>query len=54
MAGGGKNSFTFHRLTNLRGEVLANADDADADDHRGDPHDANHSADDTDLNNHDD
>ena len=54
VASGGKNSFTFHRLTNLGGEVLANADDADADDDRDDLHDADHGADDVDLINHDD
>ena len=48
MAGGGKNSFTFHRLTNLGGEALAEADYDDADpngadhgaDHGADPHGA--------------
>ena len=53
VAGGGKNSFTFHRLTNLGGEVLAEADYDDDDDH-DDPHDADHGADDADLINHDD
>ena len=39
MAGGGKNSFTFHRLTNFGGEVLGKA--AGDDDHSADT-DADH------------
>ena len=48
MAGGGKNSFTFHRLTNLGGEVLANADYDDANPHGAD-HGAEHISDNADL-----
>ena len=42
MAGGGKNSFTFHRLTNFEGEVLGEA----THDHHGHHEDDHHGHDD--------